>query len=101
MFSYIINRLAHIILFKTFNWLNKYKACKAMNESHFFFFLLYVADLHNLKIEKRLRVMSRPKVIGVERANEARLEALAGLEVCFPKLQLRIYFLFPDQGGVR
>ena len=69
--------------FKTFNWLNKYKACKAMNESHFYFFLLYVADLHNLKIEKKLRVMCRPKVRGVEMANMARQEALAGVEVGF------------------
>ena len=54
-----------------------------MNESHFFFFLLYVADLHNLKIEKKLRVMCRPKVWGVEMANMARQEALAGVEVGF------------------
>ena len=40
-----------------------------MNESHFFFFLLYVADMHNCKIEKKLRVMCRPKVRGVEKAN--------------------------------
>ena len=52
-----------------------------MNEAHFFFFLLYVADMHNLKIEKKLRVMCRPKVLGSEKANLARQEALAGVEV--------------------
>ena len=52
-----------------------------MNEAHFIFFLLYVADMHNLKIEKKLRVMCRPKVLGSEKANLARQEALAGVEV--------------------
>ena len=97
-------------LFKTFNWLNKYKACKSMNESHFFFFLLYVADLHNLKIEEKLRVMCRPKVRGVEMANMARQKALAGVEVHFWNnfwkslhflflLENHFHFLFLDDGG--
>ena len=65
-----------------------------MNESHFFFFLLYVADMHNLKIEEKLRVMCRPKMLGVEMANEARREALAGVEVCYLKQFLENTFTF-------
>ena len=67
----------------TFNWLNKYRSAKSMNEAHFMFFLLYVADLHNLKIEQKLRVMCRPKVLGAEKANLARQQALASVKVCF------------------
>ena len=52
-----------------------------MNESHFFFFLLYICDLHNLKIESKLRIMGRPKMRGAEKANLARLEAIAGMEM--------------------
>ena len=52
-----------------------------MNEAHFMFFLLYVADLHNLKIEQKLRVMCRPKVLGAEKANLARQQALASVTV--------------------
>ena len=54
-----------------------------MNEAHFLFFLLYVADLHNLKIEQKLRVMCRPKVLGAEKANLARQQALASVTECF------------------
>ena len=68
---------------KTFNWLNKYRSAKSMNEAHFMFFLLYVADLHNLKIEQKLRVMCRPKVLGAEKANLTRQQALASVTVCF------------------
>ena len=80
MFSLILIINFHL---KTFNWLNKYKAAKSMNEAHFLFFLLYVADMHNLKIERKLRVMCRPEVLGAEEANLARQQALAGVEVCF------------------
>ena len=72
-----------------------------MNESHFFFFLLYVADMHNCKIEKKLRVMCRPKVRGVEKANSARLEVLAGVKVWFQFFkfwEITLNFLL-DQGG--
>ena len=54
-----------------------------MNEAHFMFFLLYVADQHNLKIEQKLRVICRPKVLGAEKANLARQQALASVKVCF------------------
>ena len=44
-------------------------------------FLMYICDLHNLKIEETLRVMARPKVRGIEKANPARLEALEDVKV--------------------
>ena len=59
-----------------FHWLNKYKSCKSMNEPHFFLFMLYMTDLHNLKIERKLRVMACPKVRGKEEANGQRQKAL-------------------------
>ena len=50
-----------VVCEQTFNWLNKYKSSKSMNEAHFSFFMLYLVDLHNMKIKNRLRVMARPK----------------------------------------
>ena len=52
-----------------------------MNEATFTFFLMYICDLHNLKIEERLRVMARPKLRGIEKANPARLQALSDVKV--------------------
>ena len=52
-----------------------------MNEATFTFFLMYIADLHNLKIESTLRVMARPKVRGAEKANPERLKALSDVKV--------------------
>lgn len=40
---------------QTFSWLSRYgKMTKRMNRSRFFFFLLYMCDLHNLREEKKL-----------------------------------------------
>ena len=44
-----------------FNVINKFRNCKKMNEGHFFLFFLFLFDLHNLKIEGRLRTMAHPK----------------------------------------
>ena len=32
-----------------------------MNEPHFIFFMIYLIDLHNLSIEKKLRMLANPK----------------------------------------
>ena len=48
--------------------------------------------MHNCKIEGKLRVMCRPKKLGLEEPNEARMEALAGLEVCFFLIPFEKYF---------
>jgi hypothetical protein len=69
---------------QAFNWLNKYKSCKSMNEPSFFLFMLYIVDLHNLKVEKLLRVMARPKMRGVEQPNMARKSILDTVEVRMP-----------------
>ena len=52
-----------------------------MNEATFTFFLMYICDLHNMKIEETLRVMARPKVRGAEKANPERLKALSDVKV--------------------
>ena len=44
-----------------FSSINKFTNAKAMNEAHFFIFFLYIFDLHNLQIEKRLRSTANPK----------------------------------------
>ena len=83
---------------KTFNWLNKFKACKSMNESHFIFFLLHKADMHNLKIEGKLRALYPTKMRGVEAPNAARLEALAGVKVPFIHMCLETVFCSGQAG---
>ena len=50
-----------VICEQTFKWLNAYKSVKSMNEPHFFFFMIYMIDLHNMSIEKRLRMLANPK----------------------------------------
>ena len=45
---------------QTFSWLNKFRNIKGMNESHFKLFILYVLDLHNLHIEKKIDVLANP-----------------------------------------
>ena len=40
-----------------------------------------IVDLHNLKIERTLRFMARPKSRGVEEANPLRLSALSSVKV--------------------
>lgn len=37
-----------------FSYTNHFKNCKAMNEEHFRFYWLYILDLKNLLIEKKL-----------------------------------------------
>ena len=43
-----------------FSAINKYTNAKAMNESHFFLFFLFIFDLHNLNIEGKLRSIANP-----------------------------------------
>ena len=45
---------------QAFKWLNEFKNMKTMNESRFKFFLLYMIDLHNLHIEKRVALVANP-----------------------------------------
>ena len=44
-----------------FNVINKFRNCKKMNEGHFYFFFQYIFDLHNLKIEGKLRSIAHPR----------------------------------------
>ena len=39
---------------QAFNWINRYKSVKGMNEARFIFFFLYLLELHNLKIEDKV-----------------------------------------------
>ena len=77
-----------------FHWLNKYKSCKSMNEPHFFLFMLYMTDLHNLKIERKLRVMACPKVRAKEEANGQRQKALEDVKVTLKKRICSMLFIF-------
>ena len=43
-----------------FSWLNKFRNMKAMNESHYKLFILYIIDLHNLHIEKKVDTLANP-----------------------------------------
>ena len=45
---------------QVFSRLNKFTQVKGMNESHFLFFFIYILDLQNLSIEKRLREVANP-----------------------------------------
>ena len=45
---------------QTFSWLNKFKNIKSMNEAHFKLFMLYILDLHNLHIEKKVDLLANP-----------------------------------------
>ena len=54
---------------QAFKWLNAFKNLKTMNESRFKFFLLYMIDLHNLHIEKRVDLVANP-------LNEKRKDAI-------------------------
>ena len=45
---------------QTFSWLNKFKNIKTMNEAHFKLFLLYILDLHNLHITKKVDLVANP-----------------------------------------
>ena len=77
-----------------FHWLNKYKSCKSMNEPHFFFFMLYMVDLYNLKMEKKLRVMACPKVRCKEEANGQRQKALEDVKVTLKQRIVGLLFIF-------
>ena len=37
---------------QAFNWINRFKNVKGMNEARFAHFFLYMIDLHNFKIAK-------------------------------------------------
>ena len=43
---------------QAFNWLNRFKNVKGMNEVRFAHFFLYMIDLHNFKIEDRMHVVN-------------------------------------------
>lgn len=45
---------------QTFSWMNKFRNLKTMNEAHFKLFILYVIDLHNLKIEGKVDLLANP-----------------------------------------
>jgi hypothetical protein len=45
---------------QAFKWLNAFKNLKTMNEARFKLFLLYMIDLHNLHIEKRVHILANP-----------------------------------------
>ena len=50
---------------QAFTWINRFKNLKTMNEGRFKFFLLYMLDLHNLHIEKKVQKVSNP--LNIER----------------------------------
>ena len=77
-----------------FHWLNKYKSYKSMNELHFFLFMLYMTDLHSLKIERKLRVMACPKVRCKEEANGQRQKALEDVKVTLKQRIVGLLFIF-------
>jgi hypothetical protein len=52
---------------QVFSRLNKFTQVKGMNESHFLFFFIYILDLQNLSIERRLREVANP--LSAERKN--------------------------------
>ena len=45
---------------QSFQWINRYKNLKSMNESHFKMFILYLTDLHNLGVEGTVQVVANP-----------------------------------------
>ena len=68
-----LQKVNTVICEQTFKWLNGFKSVKSMNEPNFFFFILYMIDLHNMSIEKTLRMMANPKAA-------ARYNHINGLE---------------------
>ena len=58
----------------SFSWMNKFRNLKTMNEAHFKLFILYVIDLHNLHIEKKVDLLANPlnpkRVQEIEKLNE-------------------------------
>ena len=42
------------------SYTNHFKNCKAMNEEHFKFYWLYILDLKNLMVEKKLGQVANP-----------------------------------------
>lgn len=49
-----------VICEQTFAWTNQHANIQAMNKERFNFFMLYLLELHNLNIEKRLHIEARP-----------------------------------------
>ena len=45
---------------QSFQWINRYKNLKSMNESHFKIIILYLTDLHNLGVEVTVKVVANP-----------------------------------------
>jgi len=45
---------------QAFNWINRYKSVKGMNENRFIFFFRYLLDLHNWKIEGQVKTVVNP-----------------------------------------
>ena len=58
----------------SFSWMNKFRNLKTMNEAHFKLFILYVIDLHNLHIEKKVDLLANPlnpkRLQEIEKINE-------------------------------
>ena len=61
---------------QAFNWLNRFKNVKGMNEARFAHFFLYMIDLHNFKIEERMCVVN-PFLSSRAKHIEATGEAMA------------------------
>ena len=71
---------------QTFSWLNKFRNLKTMNEAHFKLFILYVIDLHNLHIEKKVDLLANPLnpkrwEIITKKSDEEALEAFGKLSL--------------------
>ena len=61
---------------QAFNWLNRFKNVKGMNEARFAHFFLYMIDLHNFKIEDRMCVVN-PFLSAREKHIEATTQAMS------------------------
>ena len=57
---------------QAFIWMNKFRNLKTMKEGHFKLLLLYVIDLHNLHIEKKVDLLANP----LNQQREAEIQKL-------------------------
>ena len=87
---------------QTFSWLNKFKNIKTMNEAHFKLFLLYILDLHNLHITKKVDLVANP-LNPRRRSHQSDINedlALEGLLnsqlVLLRKMFLKLHLLLPS-----
>ena len=87
---------------QTFSWLNKFKNIKTMNEAHFKHFLLYINDLHNLHITKKVDLVANP-LNPRRRSHQSDINedlALEGLLnsqlVLLRKMFLKLHLLLPS-----